>query len=86
VALAPAGVDIGLALNLSALSVGMALGAAVGGAVIEQGGLASLGHVGAAIIALALAGLVSQRAAGVGSRWRTTTVARRLAAGYQHTH
>jgi DHA1 family inner membrane transport protein len=62
VALAPAGVDVGLALNLSALSVGMALGAAVGGAVIEHGGLAALGHVGAAIITLALAGLVRQRA------------------------
>lgn len=62
VVLAPAGVAVGLALNLSALSVGTALGAAVGGAVIEHGGLASLGHVGAAIITLALAGLVRQRA------------------------
>jgi predicted MFS family arabinose efflux permease len=62
VALAPTGVDVGLALNLSALSVGVALGAAVGGAAIEQGGLASLGYVGAAIITFALAGLVRQRA------------------------
>jgi DHA1 family inner membrane transport protein len=60
VALAPAGVDVGLALNLSALSVGVALGAAVGGAMIEDGGLASLGYVGAAIITLALALLLRQ--------------------------
>jgi hypothetical protein len=60
VSLTPAGADIGLALNLSALSVGMALGAAVGGAVIEHGGLASLAHVGAAITTLALAVVVRQ--------------------------
>lgn len=60
VALAPAGVDVALSLNLSALSLGVALGAAVGGAIIEHGGLASLGHVGAAIITLALALLLRQ--------------------------
>jgi predicted MFS family arabinose efflux permease len=61
VALAPAGVDVGLALNLSALSLGVALGAAVGGAIIEYEGLASLGYAGAAIITFALALLLRQQ-------------------------
>jgi predicted MFS family arabinose efflux permease len=55
VGLAPAGVDVGLALNLSALSLGVALGAAVGGAMIEHRGFASLGYAGAAIITFPLA-------------------------------
>jgi predicted MFS family arabinose efflux permease len=55
VTLAPAGADVGLALNLSALSVGMALGAAIGGTVIDHAGLASLGYAGAAVTTIALA-------------------------------
>jgi predicted MFS family arabinose efflux permease len=58
VGLAPAAVDVGLALNLSALSLGVALGAAVGGAMIEHRGFASLGYAGAAIITLPLAFVV----------------------------
>ncbi|MBV9582896.1 MAG: MFS transporter [Chloroflexi bacterium] len=57
VALAPAAVDVALALNLSALSLGAALGALLGGAVIEWSGFAPLGYVGASVIALALIGV-----------------------------
>lgn len=53
VALAPAAADLGLALNLAALNVGIALGAALGGGLIDRGGLTGLGYVGASVVALA---------------------------------
>jgi DHA1 family inner membrane transport protein len=46
--------DLGPALNLSALNLGIAAGALVGGAVIARGGLADLGLVGAVVVGLGL--------------------------------
>jgi predicted MFS family arabinose efflux permease len=46
--------DLALALNLSALNVGIALGAAIGGVAIDHGGLSLLGYIGAAIVSAAL--------------------------------
>lgn len=54
VTLAPGAADLALALNLSALNAGIALGAALGGLLVDTGHLANLGYVGGAIIALAI--------------------------------
>ena len=45
--------EIGLALNLTAFNGGIAIGAAVGGAVIAQRGLAALPYAGSAVLAAA---------------------------------
>ena len=48
--LAPDLPDLALALNLAALNVGIAAGAAVGGLAVDRGGLTWLGLLGAAIV------------------------------------
>ncbi len=47
--------EFALALNLAALNVGISGGAALGSAVVDRGGLASVGYVGGAIGLLAVA-------------------------------
>jgi predicted MFS family arabinose efflux permease len=49
--------ELALALNLAALNVGIAVGAAFGSGLVERGGLAVLGYVGGAVSLLAV-GLV----------------------------
>jgi predicted MFS family arabinose efflux permease len=58
VSLAPAAPDFSLAVNLAALNVGISLGAAIGSAIVDRGGLAILGYCGAAVVVLAV-GLVA---------------------------
>lgn len=57
VRLAPEASDLALALNLSALNAGIALGAALGGLLVDRGGLPRLGLAGGLIVLLALASL-----------------------------
>jgi predicted MFS family arabinose efflux permease len=51
---APMAANVALALNASALYAGQAFGAMIGGVVLAHAGFASLGAVGAAIVAAAL--------------------------------
>ena len=54
VALAPKGPDFALALNLAALNLGISVGAALGSAIVDRGGLAIVGYASAAVAALAV--------------------------------
>ena len=47
--------ELSLALNLAALNAGISLGAALGSALVDRGGLAVLGYVGAVVGLLAVA-------------------------------
>jgi predicted MFS family arabinose efflux permease len=62
--------QLGLALNLTALNVGVALGAALGGLVVDRGGLQLVGLAGAACAALAVAVQTSRADVGVRSASR----------------
>jgi predicted MFS family arabinose efflux permease len=61
VSLVPDGPDLALALNLSVLNLGIALGAALGGVVVDGGGLAGIGLVGGLAALLALVPLQAER-------------------------
>ena len=54
VALAPESPEFALAANLAALNLGIALGAALGSGVVDRGGLAIVGYIGAGIVVLAI--------------------------------
>jgi DHA1 family putative efflux transporter-like MFS transporter len=54
VALAPESPEFALAANLAALNLGIALGAALGSGVVDRGGLAIVGYLGAGIVVLAI--------------------------------
>ena len=55
VSLAPAAPDFGLAMNLAALNLGIACGAALGSSLVDHTGVQALGYVGAMIVAVAVA-------------------------------
>jgi MFS transporter, DHA1 family, inner membrane transport protein len=55
VALAPTAPEFALAANLSSLNLGIAVGAAIGSAVVDRGGLAILGYLAAGVVLLAVA-------------------------------
>ena len=59
VALAPEAPDLALALNLSVLNAGIALGAALGGALVDLGALALLGVPGGMLVLLAVGPLLA---------------------------
>jgi DHA1 family putative efflux transporter-like MFS transporter len=54
VSLVPQAADLALALNLTALNAGIAMGAAIGGLLVDGGSLATLGFPGASFVVLAL--------------------------------
>jgi MFS transporter, DHA1 family, inner membrane transport protein len=58
VSLAHGAPEFALAVNLAALNVGISLGAAIGSAIVDRGGLAILGYCGAAVAVVAV-GLVA---------------------------
>jgi len=58
---APSAPELALAINLSALNLGISAGAALASGIVDRGGLAVLGYVGAALVALALGLVVGPR-------------------------
>jgi predicted MFS family arabinose efflux permease len=68
IAHAPAAAPLLLALNMSAMYLGVAAGAAIGGIALAQGGTGELGWIGAAVEILALVFLAAERYAARGAR------------------
>ena len=68
IALAPPAAPLLLALNMSAMYLGVAAGATLGGLTMAQGGPAELGYAGAAVELLALLFLAAERRATLGAR------------------
>jgi predicted MFS family arabinose efflux permease len=68
IAHAPAAAPLLLALNMSAMYLGVAAGAALGGVALAHGGLAELGWVGAAVEVAALLFLAAERRASQSAR------------------
>jgi MFS transporter, DHA1 family, inner membrane transport protein len=80
IALAPPAAPLLLALNMSAMYLGVAAGATLGGITMAQSGPAELGYAGAAIEALALLFLALERRATSASRARASRAAAPAAA------